>query len=282
MCTLLLHLDLNYPTNDQAGNTPLILAVFRFPDDIIEENITSLNSSALVPYDTKKIITNTIFHALLEHKTVKLNNASFAGITALHAACRRGNAFIVMILLTMEGIDFNQKDHHGNTPLHAACAGGNDRIVALLIDAGANILETNKLMMHPFHVAVVDQSLEVIKMIQTHSRVAEVKNELLRAIDDDGNTMLLLAVKSGDVVTVKFLLENGADIKHKNKHGSNAFHLAATVNSADSCSIMEMIYASNAGDVQSLLDAKDMFFLTPLHYAARKNKKDVLSFLIEK
>ena len=269
-------LDVNCPTNDQAENPPLVLAVFRFSDDVVEEDN---GNQALVQSMDK--YTETTFHALLKYPEVQMeiNKTNLAGITALHAACRRGNSVMVNMLLGIEDIDINKIDHHGNTPLHEACAGGSVKVVATLIRMEAKILEANKHGMHPFHVAVVDQSLDVVKMIQTESMLTDMKDDLLNAKENDGNTMFLLAVKSGDDETVRFLLENGAQIGDTNDTNANVFHLAASVNSR---SIMEMIYAYDAGQAQSLIEAKDSSSWTPLHYAARKNQKDVLSFLIDK
>jgi len=221
---------------------------------------------------------------LLDYDKVKekenINKPSRAGITALHAACRRENTIMVKLLLKVKEIDVNQKDKQDNTPLHAACAAGNTHIVSLLIDSEATIPTKNKHGMHPFHVAVIYQSVDVVKMIHTHSKVAGMKKQLLQDCEDDGNTMLLLAVKSGNAKIVNFLLENGAEIADKNNVNANVFHLAAEVNNLE---ILEMIYSQcNAVDVERLLEAKDSNSLTPFHYAARKNQKEILSFLIDR
>ena len=263
-------LDLNRCTNDQAENTPLILAVFRF---FAKENITGGAS--------QQIIIKTAFDALLQcHKVKKeVNKTNHAGITALHAACRRGNDSMVNTLLNISFTKVNQPDKQYNTPLHSACASGCVDVITALLNAGAKIFDRNKLGMHPFHVAVANQSMDVVKMIEADRRVAEFKDELLHAKDNDGNTMFLLAVKSGDDKMVKFLLDNGARIGDTNNASANAFHLAASVNS---CSIMEMIYFHDASHAQYLVEAKDSSSLTPLHHAARRNQKDVLCFLIGK
>ena len=229
----------------------------------------------------EKAPNTTVFHALIGWSEVckAVNKANRTGITALHAACQRGYADMVEELLKIEGIDNNKKDDHGNTPLHAACAGGNIKVITLLIDAGSNIQENNKLEMHPFHVAADSQKLEVVKLIQANSKVAKIKKQLLDAKDGDGNTMFLLAVKSGSETMVKFLLEIGAQIGDTNKRKANVFHLAS---SNDSLSIMEIIHNHDENHTRNLIKAKDLFSWTPLHYAARRNCNEVVSFLLEK
>jgi len=222
---------------------------------------------------------STTFHALLQCPSVKVNKSNRAGITALHAACRRGNTAMVETLLKVDGIKIDKQDKHGNTPLHSACASGNLTTVATLIKYGANYQLTNRLEMHPYHVAVTVGKLDVVMMIRNDSRVSKSKEDLLLAREEDGNTMFLLAVRGGHDKVVEFLLDNGARINDVNKNGSNAFHLAAAVNS---CSIMEKLHTHDPGMSLSLIEDKDSLSLTPLHYAAKRNQRDVVSFLIEK
>ena len=228
----------------------------------------------------------TTFHALLEYSEVEINKPNRAGITALHAACRRGNAIMVNMLLKAKGIHIHLKDKHGNTPLHSAFASGSKKTIDLLINEEIDLEQINKQGMHPFHIAVVEQNLEVVKMVTTNSTAAKVKEHLLRATENDGNTMFLLAVRSGNEDMVKFLLENGAHIEDKNNYEANAFHLAAAINSPEIidmiCKHCEEKYTQHVFKVKNLLEAKDADNLTPLHYAAKRNQKKVLTYLIHK
>ena len=97
----------------------MILAVFRFSNDVVEESISvGGNEEEIQSVEKKK----TAFHALLACDKVmeNINKPSRAGITALHAACRRENTIMVELLLRVKEIDINQKDKQDNTPLHAA------------------------------------------------------------------------------------------------------------------------------------------------------------------
>jgi len=261
-------LDLNCPTRDQAENPPLVLAAFRLSDDVGEDSCRLTE-------------TNNTFYALLKCSSVleHINVCNSEGTTALHAACSRGNTAMIETLLKVEGIEINRQDRSGNTPLHLACATGTLATIATLIKHGATYELKNRLEMHPFHVAVTAGKLDVVMMLQNDKRVSKSKEELVLAKDEDGNTMFLLAVRGGHDKVVEFLLQNGAQINDINNNGSNAFHLAAAVNS---CSIMEKLYAHDPGTSRSLIEAKDISSLTLFHYAIKRNQKDVLSFLVDK
>ena len=223
--------------------------------------------------NTKKLETTT-FHVLLQHE-VNINGKNCAGVTALHAACERGIIIMVKKLLLSEGIEINQKDDQGNTPLHAACVSGEKDIVFSLIEAGANVMEGNEDKMTPFHIAVAERKLEIVKMI-LDMRAGDKEN-LIKLKEKDGNSPFLLAVKNGDKEMVKFLLDNGANLVDENGNGANALHLAASLNKVN---IMGLLYYADNGD--ALLNEEDLERCTPLHYAAKYNQVEALEFLLDK
>ena len=222
----------------------------------------------------KKGKLETTFHVLLQ-RNVKVNSKNDAGITALHAACERGITAMVKELLMVKGIEINEKDEQDNTPLHTACVSGEKDIVFTLIEAGANVMEENEDEMTPLHVAVVERKLEIVKMILDMR--ADDKEELLQAIEKDGHSPFLLAVKSGDEEMVKFFLNNGANLIDQNGNGANALHLATSLNKVK---IMELVY--DAEDGEDLLDEEDWDGRTPMHYAAKYNQIETLQFLLDK
>ena len=216
----------------------------------------------------------TTFHVLLQLK-VNANSKNNAGVTALHAACERGIIAMVKELLQSDGIDINQKDDQENSPLHTACVSGEKEIVFALIEAGAKLMEENEDEMTPLHIAVVERKLEIVKMI-LDMRAGD-KEDLLQAIEKDGNSPFLLAVKTGDEEMVKFFLDNGANLVDQNSNGANALHLATSLNKVN---IMELIYDAEGGE--DLLDEEDWDDRTPLHYAAKYNQVEALEFLLDK
>ena len=216
----------------------------------------------------------TTFHVLLQLK-VNVNNQNKAGVTALHAASERGIIAMVKELLMFEGIKINKKDDQDNTPLHIACVSGEKDIVFALIEAGADVMAENEDEMTPLHIAIVERKLEIVKMILDMH--AGDKEELLQAIEKDGNSPFLLAVKSGEEDMVKFFLDIGANLIDLNGNGANALHLATALNKVN---IMELVY--DADDNEELLDEEDWDGRTPLHYAAKYNQVEALEFLLDK
>ena len=218
----------------------------------------------------------TTFHVLLQHN-VKVNKQNNTGVTALHAACGRGIIVMVKELLLCEDIDINKKDKQQNTPLHTACVSGEKDIVLALIEAGAEVMETNKDHMNPLQVAVVEQKLEIVKAML--DMCTDNKESLLRSAVKDGSTPFLLAVKTGDEEMVKYFLDNGADIFYQNNNGATALHLATSLNKVK---IMEILYEADAESDHYLMESDDWDGLTPLHYAAKYNHIEALEFLLNK
>ena len=66
-------------------------------------------------------------------------------MSALHAACVKGNTQIVQHLLT-GGAQTHFKEQSGKTPLHFAAMNNHSEILLLLLNAGANKDEVSNLI----------------------------------------------------------------------------------------------------------------------------------------
>lgn len=86
------------------------------------------------------------------------------GETALHAACRDGNAATVRLLLSA-GADGNAANRDGNTPLHEACYNGHTEAAKILLKAGANIRAKNKFGNTPLQTARSNGQTETANML---------------------------------------------------------------------------------------------------------------------
>ena len=272
--------DLKHCTSEEVENPPLVLAAFMLCESLFREETTAQpntdDTDGCLKSEAETKHHKTTFHALL-HWKVDVNSSNRDKITALHVACNRGNMVMVKELLEIPEIKVDQKDKHGNTPVHAACVGGNKDVVESLIEHGADFKLKNVHEMLPLHVAVVENHLEVVEMILTNDRLVEHKEHFLQEKDKDGHSAFLLAVKAGEETMVRALLGAGlVTITDGNLGKVNAFHLAAAVNKEE---IMQMIWRP---DSEGLLNEKDSKGCTPLHYAAKHDQPNALTFLIER
>ena len=270
-------------------NPPLVLAASMLCESLFREETTAqptadntdgcLKSEASPEKIGAETKHKTSFHTLLQEK-VEVNACNFNGVTALHVACSRGNTVMVKELLLMPEIDVDREDSCFNTPVHAACVGGNKYVVESLIEHGANFLKTNHQGMLPFHVAVVENHLEVVKMILTSDKLVEHREHFLQEKVNGGHSAFLLAVKAGEVMMVRALLDTGlVSITDKNSSEANVFHLAAAINKE---LIMHMIFEYDSENAKGLLNEKDSSGCTPLHCAAKHDQSNALTFAIKR
>jgi ankyrin repeat protein len=146
------------------------------------------------------------------------------GATPLHYAQSEKTA----LSLITKGTDINAMDENGITPVSRAVWRDNIDVVKLLISKGADINLKNKYSYSPLHSV---KSKEVARLLIENG--ADVN-----ATDSDGNTPLhevfmpekdwTARIKIGANVSycdtnlkelVEYLIEQGADVKVKNKRG---------------------------------------------------------------
>lgn len=87
--------------------------------------------------------------------------------------------------------------------------------------------------------------------------------------DEQGNTLLMIAVRTSNKELVKFLLENRANALKRNRYGDTALMLAALQGHVD---IAEMMLERKVDPNQS--------GWAPLHYAAFENHARIIALLL--
>jgi ankyrin repeat protein len=165
------------------------------------------------------------------------------GATPLHEAASRGNADIVKVLLS-HGAVVDAKANGGQTPLYFAVVDGHRDIVELLIAKGADVNIKVGEVNTPLLEAAVNHYANVVNLLiakgaklDIFSAIALGKSEeigkflkadpaLIRAKDEDGVTLLHLAVLVGQKGSVEILLANKADVNAKTKDGDTPLAIA--------------------------------------------------------
>ena len=145
--------------------------------------------------------------------------------SALFIAISQKNYNIVKALIE-HGADVNLRDEYGTSALHYATENSWTEGIGLLLE---NRAEPNVIGgFHKgtaIHIVAKRNLLDVLKMLVKYG--ADVN-----AIDHSGSTALHYAARIGAVETVKFLLQNSANVKaFTDSTWSTPLHLAAIVNS---------------------------------------------------
>jgi ankyrin repeat protein len=165
---------------------------------------------------------------LLEHN-LDIEAKEMSGVsemTALDIAISQGHENIVQCLLDRGARTESRLQPAGyqpfSFPLEAACEAGNENIVRMLLDHGADISDNSN---NGLHWAAVNGHHSVVKLLLEN---------LLRPAAPLGQfhlpprleTPLELAAAGGHEETVRFLLDNGAEVDYSSKDGGTALFAA--------------------------------------------------------
>ncbi|XP_022317392.2 transient receptor potential cation channel subfamily A member 1-like isoform X2 [Crassostrea virginica] len=199
--------------------------------------------------------------------TDKYNN------TPLHSAVSSGDPEAVRVCLNAgAGMDIQQEDK--STALHFACAQGGLNIIQMMrqLQPEKFITASKKgdiLKMTPLHRAALFNHVNVVKFLID-------EGVEINAVDAQKRTPLLLAASKGAWKTVHLLLESGADISLKDNKNRNFLHLAIKYGGK-----LNQFSVQSIKHFKNLLNEKDDYGCTPLHYASREGYLVALDDLIE-
>ncbi|XP_071088955.1 serine/threonine-protein phosphatase 6 regulatory ankyrin repeat subunit B-like [Haliotis cracherodii] len=234
----------NVNVTDKQGNTPLMLAVERNKNispllkagaDVNAQNIHGDTPLIIAVKHASRMMVKTSLGPGSEECT-----SNTQGDTAADRVCEKGDNVEALLKagadvdapinerqcnpeqLIVAGADVNVQDREGNTPLMMAVKRGWD--ISLLLKAGADANSQNGLgqtalhlvgehLHHMYGAAYIDKSF-------TELLVAGAD---VNAQDKDGNTPLMMAVKTG--WDISLLLKAGADVNSQNGLGQTALHL---------------------------------------------------------
>lgn len=139
--------------------------------------------------------------------------------TALHEAVTKKDGVPTARILVEAGSGLNAKNLDGETPLSLAVLGGNAGAVQFLIEAGANVLETDvdgKSLLH--RVIELPEVLETETDEEEEERLFPIIELLLRhgvdinKQDNDGHTALEYTIGTRSNGIISLLMVSGADL----------------------------------------------------------------------
>jgi ankyrin repeat protein len=233
---------------------------------------------------------------------LEVNRPDRSGSTPLICACRGGAAAVAALLVT-RGADVNirGKGQFGATPIYAAAESGELSVVDFLLghgaDANALALDGSSALM----VAALHGKAEIVRSLLDAGADINVRNKqgagalhaaaqgghaesvvhLLRAGADPhateserSETPLFFAAQSGDVATMKALVDAGAGVNAKNASGVTPLHRAAL----NGRKAAEQYLIQAGADLRSKATEKGY---TPLHVAALGGSTDAALVLLE-
>lgn len=214
-----------YPdTQDNSGNTPLMLAAERGHLQAVQTLLSHGASTDLANSAGDTALMNAVWNGnesivdeLLLNK-VRVNNTNNRAWTAIMYAAIHGNLGIFKKLLA-QGANLETRTDDGKTPLAAAAHNGHREIVSSALEQGASVDSQDIEKWTPLMHAVSNNHATVVQLLL-------MNNAKLNHRNNEGWTALMLAAWNGNSAIVKMLLENGADKSVKNSAEQTALDLA--------------------------------------------------------
>ena len=196
-----------------------------------------IEPSTFSPLSGDKVSTSDPLVDADAHAHVRLSGAralararTNAGVTALHAACRAGNAASARVLLALCPDSLDAKDMSGAAALHFAAARadrGGAACASLLCRAGCALTERRVTDgVEPLHVAGARAAISVAREIVREAKKRGVLAAAVNRRTDSGLTPAACAARAGAAETFRFLLESGADPFVPDARGNTCAHHA--------------------------------------------------------
>jgi ankyrin repeat protein len=138
------------------------------------------------------------------------------GDTGLILAAREGSAKVFDLLLQTKDVNLDARSRNGDTALMLAAYKGNLAAVRALLDKGA---EPNQTGWTALHYAASVGNNDIVGLLLDRSAYIDAESP-------NQTTPIMMAARGGHILTVKLLLDEGADVTLKNGAGMTALDFA--------------------------------------------------------
>jgi ankyrin repeat protein len=145
------------------------------------------------------------------------------GDSGLILALRSGSMQVFQLLVAQKNIDLDIKARNGDNALMIAAFTGNKEAVETLLAKGA---EVNRVGWTPLHYAAAIGNNDIVQLLLD-------KAAYIDAESPNKTTPIMMAARGGHILTVKLLLDEGADAALKNDVGMTAIDFARKNNHKD-------------------------------------------------
>ncbi|XP_041823420.1 transient receptor potential cation channel subfamily A member 1b [Melanotaenia boesemani] len=235
---------------DEQGNVPLHWAVERNKAD---------SCRALLDLGADPNILNT------------------ALLSPLHLAINLRHNSLVVLLLSCSATDANLQGDLGNTPLILACSLNNCEALSMLIKHGAKLCQQNKLGHFAMHAAAFAGSKKAMEVIlKAGEEFGHATVSHINYLDKSNSSPLHLAVRGGNIETIRLCIASGAKIDQQQNDRSTPLHLACTQGATEVVKLM----LSTVDQVKDIINLTDGACQTPLHRATIFDHTELAEYLI--
>ncbi|XP_068438137.1 transient receptor potential cation channel subfamily A member 1b [Clinocottus analis] len=271
---------------DECGATPLHHAaagdhvnLIQFITNVIDsQDLNSCDEQGNVPlhWAVEKNMAGSC-QALLD-LGVNPNILNKALMSPLHLAVCLGHNNLVELLLSNNATDANLQGDLGNTPLILACSLNNFEALKILIKQGkARLCQQNKLGHFPVHAAAFAGAKKAIEVIlKSGVKSGHQVESHINYLDKSNSSPLHLAVRGGNIDTIRFCIASGAKIDQQQNDKSTPLHLACTQGATEVVKLM----LSSFDQVEDVINLTDGAFQTPLHRATIFDHAELAEYLI--
>ncbi|XP_062297967.1 transient receptor potential cation channel subfamily A member 1b [Scomber scombrus] len=205
------------------------------------------------------------------------NILNMALLSPLHLAVSHGHNNLVELLLSYSATDCNLPGDLGNTPVMLACSINNCEALSTLITHGARLCQQNKLGHYAMHAAAfagAKPAMEVI--LKAGEELGHSSEAHINYLDKSMSSPLHLAVRGGNIETIRLCLATGAKVDQQQNDRSTPLHLACTQGATEVVKLMLSSYEQ----VEDIINLTDGAYQTPLHRATIFDHMELAEYLI--